>query len=275
MRYYQNNEGRFGNVFRVSRVQESACKRASCSTFGDRAPRSGVQEAGRAQSSQAGSKTEAEAARRFPRPSRSASALESFRFSLLPDQLLIGQAATCDLGKGRFEAVVITDDVTFGILPIVVAESLFVYVAEQMKRLDRNVGSADATFQAGPKILDAVGVDVAVHVSFGMVDDLVIVLGQGVIVGRGFIGVYGRSGFDIFFDILGERLALGFADHFCGHFAVALKQPLNGGLANGTASLPAHDFRFPALVHVPGLAADEGFVHFNLTAKFAAVASVL
>jgi len=42
----------------------------------------------------------------------------------------------------------------------------------QMERLDGDVGSGQAALQARPKVLDAVRVDVPVHIFNGVVDDV-------------------------------------------------------------------------------------------------------
>ena len=78
----------------------------------------------------------------FPRPSRLASFLESFRFTLLPGQFLISQSPTDDLPHRCFEPLAIVL-----ILAVVVAKCLFVYVAEQVKGLNRDIGTAESTLQ--------------------------------------------------------------------------------------------------------------------------------
>lgn len=56
---------------------------------------------------------------------------------------------------------------------IVVAEHLFVYVAEQMKRLYRNVRALQSALQKAPEVFKAVGVNLAVHVPLRVVNRLV------------------------------------------------------------------------------------------------------
>src|ERR1700722_9498048 len=67
--------------------------------------------------------------------------------------------------------------------PIVVAESLFVKIPEQMEWLYVDIGPVKATLQEAPEVLHCVGMDVAVHVLGGMVYDGVLVIGLQAIVG--------------------------------------------------------------------------------------------
>ena len=77
----------------------------------------------------------------------------------LPRQLIECQALADDALHGKVEA--------FGVshLAVVVAIGLFVQIAEQVERLDADIGSADqAAFQQAPEVLQTVGVDIAVDV---------------------------------------------------------------------------------------------------------------
>ena len=58
-------------------------------------------------------------------------------------------------------------------LRVVEAKRLFVQVAEQMERFDAHVGALHGALQERPEVLQAVGVDLPVHVGFGVVDDVV------------------------------------------------------------------------------------------------------
>ena len=42
-----------------------------------------------------------------------------------------------------------------------------------MERFDRHVGATNGTFQQRPEVLEAVGVNLPVNVSFGVIDDVV------------------------------------------------------------------------------------------------------
>ncbi len=53
---------------------------------------------------------------------------------------------------------------------------LLIEVAEQMKRLDTDVGSIQTTLEQRPKVFQPVGVNLAVYVLDGVVDHLVLKL---------------------------------------------------------------------------------------------------
>ncbi len=65
-----------------------------------------------------------------------------------------------------------------GVPPLVEPERLLVEVAEEMERLDADVGAFDVAFQERPEVFEPVGVDLAARVGFGVVDDLVRVVGR-------------------------------------------------------------------------------------------------
>lgn len=54
-------------------------------------------------------------------------------------------------------------------LASVETERLLIEVAKQMERFDGDVGALQGALQQRPKVLAAVGVDLPVHVAFGMV----------------------------------------------------------------------------------------------------------
>lgn len=85
--------------------------------------------------------------------------------------------------------------------PLVVAESLFVNVSEQVERFDGHIGSMDTSLQERPEILHAVCVDLSVDVSLGVVDEPVVKLIQSFI-RQERIGVYARSSLNVLADQL-------------------------------------------------------------------------
>src|SRR5262245_32066515 len=84
---------------------------------------------------------------------------------------------------------------------MVKAERLFVEVAEQMERFDGNVGALDGALQETPKILQAVGMNLFVHVGFRVVNDAVDVsaLSHPVIRAKR-VSVETGAGFDVLRD---------------------------------------------------------------------------
>ena len=73
------------------------------------------------------------------------------------------------------------------VYPIVVAERLLIDVFAQVERLDANVGSVQSALEETPEVLHRVGVDVAVSVFDGVVDDGVLIVTFQTIVGFQFI----------------------------------------------------------------------------------------
>jgi hypothetical protein len=82
------------------------------------------------------------------------------------------------------------------VLAVVVAESLFVQIAEQVKRLSRNVCAVDAAVQQAPEVLKAVRVDLAINVLYGVVHDLMLEFVQTVVRREG-IGVERATRFNV------------------------------------------------------------------------------
>jgi hypothetical protein len=74
-----------------------------------------------------------------------------------------------------------------------------------MERLDRNIGALQAAFQETPEVLHSIGVNLAVNVGFGVINDLVGVFIQPVI-GKKLIGVDGRSRFNVLTQVSLKRL---------------------------------------------------------------------
>ncbi len=99
-----------------------------------------------------------------------------------PGQLSIRQTASNNLLHADGEAIHVIH------FSVVKAERLFVNVAEQVKRFYRNVCTLQTALQKAPEVLKAVCVDITVHVSFGVVDELMNVFGPQSEVRLGFIG---------------------------------------------------------------------------------------
>lgn len=89
------------------------------------------------------------------------------------DQILVGQAPADDAVDREAEAIRVVH-----VAPIVEPEGLLVQIPEQVERLDRYVGAVQGPFEQAPEVLAAVRVDRAVHVTLGVVNDLVGVVGN-------------------------------------------------------------------------------------------------
>lgn len=168
----------------------------------------------------------------------------------------IGQPFARDIG-GQLRK---PDGIVDRILAIVVPEYLLIEVAEQMKRLHTDIGPVDAAFQKAPKVLDNVGMDASVDVGFGVVDYHVDIHCIKPLVGTQGIAVYGGSGFDMSLHMLLEHFLFSVCDHSSPELPTTFQKPDNGGFVLSSGASDSDGSL--AMVHVPGLAAYEGFVHF-------------
>jgi len=135
----------------------------------DTQTRSRIQETGRPKPAQARAKAEGQALR-FPRGSRPA--LVGLRFlSHLAGKFGIGQALASDLGDRQSEALRVVH-----ILASVISECLFVYIAEEMERFNRDIGTVQATLQEAPEVLHRIGVNVSIRILNGVVDNGVLIV---------------------------------------------------------------------------------------------------
>ena len=250
--------GRTRSLHAVRRHDESTAVRPALHAC---TPSTRIQEESGSESEQARAEAKGHAFR-FPRPCR----LVCLRSSLFgfAGQLGIGEALADNLPNGEVEAIPVIH-----VLPIVVAESLFVEVAKQVERLDRNVGPADSAFKKTPEVLQSVGVNVAVNVSDGMVNDLMGIIGGESIIGPQRIGIESGASFNVFADFRLKRMLLAVRHDGSADLATTFNDPDNSsfvfGSGAGDATTALRD------VHVAGLATDEGFIHFDFAGEFSAL----
>src|ERR1035438_4161181 len=95
-----------------------------------------------------------------------------------------------------------------------------------MERLDAHVASAQATLQKAPEILDAVGVDVAIHVRFHVVDYIVGIVGLKPKICVQFISENVGAIFDVLLDVGDQGPAFRIADDGGSDGTAALKNTL-------------------------------------------------
>src|ERR1039457_3958725 len=176
-----------------------------------------------------------------------------------PCELLVSETATNNLAHRVDKAITICH------VPVVVVVDFLVKVAEQVERLDRNVGTFQRTLEQAPEILQSVGVNTAVHVLKRMVNHGMLKLIQSVVRLKR-IAVDARSGFHVLADqLLKFRLAAGIANASTDRSA-ALQYRRYDGLTFRAASV---DLFFPFVgVHEACFAADEGFIHFDFASEF-------
>jgi hypothetical protein len=178
-----------------------------------------------------------------------------------PGQLGIGQALAHDTIADPREAPGII------IAPVVNAERFLIQIAEQVERLDADVGPTERPLEEAPEILDSVCMDDPIHILFGVVNDAVHVVGRQIGVGLECIDINGRARLNMLADFGSQGFASSIGDHLSTDSAMSIgtvpaQKSHHGGLprATGAGDLPLFD----GLVHEPSLAAKEGFVHFGL-----------
>jgi len=181
-----------------------------------------------------------------------------------------GQTLSNDLRCESVEAVTVIHA-----LPMVEAEGLLIHVAEEVERLDADVRAAKSALQETPEILNSVGVDIALGVGFGVVDEVMDVVSLKPEVGVSFIGEKMRAGFDVLANGHVQASPTSIIQDSDAHLSAALQHRMNRNLPNWSASLTLHDALLAVLVHIANLAADEGFVDFDFTIQLAAATVIL
>src|SRR6185437_15643945 len=88
----------------------------------------------------------------------------------------------------HLETITVRDEVLFG-CAIVIAENLFVNVAEKMERFHRNVSAFQPALQETPKVLKAIRVNLSVHINVSVIDYFVSIFRSESKVSTPFIGV--------------------------------------------------------------------------------------
>lgn len=203
---------------------------------------------------------------RFPRPWRR-EYLEDFSFGCLlsrfADQILVHEALADDLRNSKIESVPVSH-----VSPIVVTKSLFIDVPKQVERFNGYVGTLEGPLEKAPEVFQPVSVNHAVNVCFGVVDDLVRKFLIQAPIGDQFVGVNVRSLADVLLNDGLKGVLLTVLNYRRSNFAAALEHSDHDGLLERVV--------FPfGRVHVPCLAADEGFVHFDVTSQFSAALALV
>jgi len=148
---------------------------------------------------------------RFPLPCRG---LGRRRWS--GGQLTVAQTFAGDFTSKPLESIAVAG--LAGVEP----EGFFVQVAEEVERLDANVGPLDGTLEQRPEILDAGGVDHPVHVLLGVVDNTVDEVAVKVVVRDEIIG-HNLSAFgDVPTNVARQGAAPAVVDHGSADGAVAV-----------------------------------------------------
>jgi hypothetical protein len=188
--------------------------------------------------------------------------------SFFPSQLFVSDSSTQALAHPKDESVNVI------CVPVIKPKGLLIDVAEQMEWFNRNVGSIMRPFKETPKVLDSVRLNIATNIFFRVINNALLVLaGHPPIVSRFVthkVGTFPHVAANV--AALGWRCAV--IGNGCANFATALKGADNGSLAASVAALLLNLGLAP-LVHVPGFAADQGFVDLDNTVQFAARGGIL
>jgi hypothetical protein len=110
---------------------------------------------------------------------------------VLASDLGIGKALSDDLAYNKIEPL------TVGHFAVVVAKHLLIKVAKEMEGFNTHVGSMKAALQQAPEILHGVGMNRAVHVGYGVIDDLMSILRLESLIGFQVIAIEGRAYFNM------------------------------------------------------------------------------
>jgi len=174
---------------------------------------------------------------------------------------------------GHLKTVPIANEMVF-LGAIVVAENLFIQVAEQMKWLDRNISSLQSALDQTPEVFHSVGVNLSVNVALGVVNDLVLeALLLESHVGHERIGVDRAASRDVGAYVGLQEMFLAIADDSGANLTTAFKNALNSSFVLG-ASMSNPKLALIG-VHVSGKATDESFVYFDFLAATAELYEVL
>ena len=148
----------------------------------------------------------------------------------------------------------------------VVAEHLFVKIAEQMERLDADVGSFQSALEEAPEVFESVGVNLSVNVLFGMVNDLVLEpLMLESLIGHERIGVDRAACFDVSANVGLQRMLFAIGNDGGANFTATFQDAHDGGFVFGASlSNPALVF---VGVHEASRATNEGFVYFDFAIR--------
>lgn len=178
----------------------------------------------------------------------------------LASEFVPRQAATGDLGAYDGEPLRV------GQLASVVPEGLFVQIAEQVERLDADVGSMQLALYQRPEVLHRVRVNIALGVFNSMVNYLMREVAVKSVVGLQRIRIQSRTGSDVLPDMLVEFVLTARRNRERANFAATLHHTEGNGFVCATS---ASDHLLPArTVHVAGLATDERLIDFDFPAQF-------
>jgi len=179
--------------------------------------------------------------------------------SSLAGQFRIRHAATDNLFHDMTEPLGVSG------LAVVIAERLFIDVAEQVEWFDADIRAVQAAFEQAPEVLHGVGVNVLVHVLNGMIDNSMLIISAQAVVRLQFISEDRRSSFNVLTDLLLQfRLATILYNH-CADVSAALYHAEDHRLI--LTAGPSDDALTLGGMHIASLLTDEGLVYFDFATK--------
>ena len=151
-------------------------------------------------------------------------------------------------------------------MTFVVAESLFVKVSEETKRLDTYIRAFNGALQETPEVLHAVRVYVSFNVRLGMIDYVVSVVNSEAVISQVLIRHQVRSVPHVLMDFGLQNLFAPIRDDGSSHLTgFTFQQTEDYSL---TKVAPTAHLIAPILVHEASLAADVRFVGLDFASHF-------
>jgi hypothetical protein len=174
---------------------------------------------------------------------------------VLACELIVGETFAEHLAHSQFKALAIVH-----VLAVVEAEHLFVEIAKKMKRLYRNIRSMQPALYERPKVFHRVGMNFAMDVFNGMIDYLMLKMHVEADIRPERIRVKSGASFNVLVNQVMHVAFLPLRDNLCANFSATFHESDYYRLVfiyrtcHSCAAI---------LMHVPCLAADKRFVHFN------------
>lgn len=176
-------------------------------------------------------------------------------------EFAVGEALAEDLAHAEFKALRIVH-----VFAVVETEHLFVKVAIEMVRLNRNIRAMQLPLHQRPEVLNRVRMNLAAHVLDGMVNHFVLEMFVQSRVRLERIGVERSTRLDVFVNQRVHHVFAALVYDLSPYSSSTFHKADYGCLVvfdDSSKSITA------MLVHVPSLAADEGFIHFHFTSRSA------
>ncbi len=206
-----------------------------------------------------GSKTEAEQAKNLIFSLSPSLAFSSLPLLIFPGKPFPCESATNDLTTDERETLRVSQ-----FAPIV-AKTLFIKEAEQMKWLNTDISSIQLALDQTPEVLNRVRVNVPIHILHGMINNCVLILGRESIVGSQRVAKESGTGLNVLSNA-SAKFVLASRGHREG---ANVTTPLNYTKSDGFvfAASASDNSRSAPSMHISRFTADEAFVDLNLSSE--------